>query len=656
MRKFFYSLCVITLISSHAFSQDLLDKIPVTASVVIKYSGTSLSAKLPAKKFDSYTILKKNIFSELKINKKLSLDDLGINMQQDAYQYFISTDTTKSFVTILPIKDLNKFEKFIATRKKSVSIETKDGFKFLPLSHDNYLGWNKSFVTLVIQSYSSYNNPYSWNTSYPRRYNDYPAADSTMVDSVKVVADTAAVAVDTVMSGKIAAPPVIDAGNVIEQKMADEKPPMADSTAAAIIPQTDSTTISNNSYNDSAYEAQAALENLTKKTLALALLENTFTGSITSFKTNSLLEKVVNKNADIYAWLQPGMLLNNLYSPYRYSPYNYSYYNRLFNFNFLQTGIHGVSLFFENNRLRVESKFTSSNDSIAKAFNSIYDNKQNADIVNYVSPGDLGYISLSFNTESLMNFYYDFYANLFGSFYGKNKQPLVDAIKDIVATIVDEKAIANTVTGNHLFVLHGLTNKEVTYTDYTYDENYNSFPVLKTKTELSPDFTYVFETKNEKLFNKLIDLPVKLNTDSSYKYKKTGNFYTLDLGPNEAIDKLYFMVGNGKCIITTSLKDVTNPIPTSSLNNSDKLAILNNNYLIKLDGEKLLKGFSSEISNKRNAKSLEYLENNVGNVTIESAVKDGMIQSSGIFDIKGNHKNSLEYIFNVIETLLEMNK
>ncbi|MCC7378141.1 MAG: hypothetical protein IT255_02135, partial [Chitinophagaceae bacterium] len=45
----------------------------------------------------------------------------------------------------------------------------------------------------------------------------------------------------------------------------------------------------------------------------------------------------------------------------------------------------------------------------------------------------------------------------------------------------------------------------------------------------------------------------------------------------------------------------------------------------------------------------DYLKQNLGDVKMESRIKDGMIQGTATMNIKGKHSNSLEFFFNIID-------
>jgi hypothetical protein len=508
MKKILSLLSALCLFTSVGFAQNLVTKVPANASLVIKYSGTSLSQKLPDGKFDSYASLKNKIFKELKLSSNTTLESIGIDLQQDAYQYLTTTDTTTYFVSIAAIKDAAKFTKFIQTKKAdSIAIESKAGYQFYPVSAKLYLGWNGQFVTLVTSTYSPQID-----------YSNYAATDTTVtidstkmsvvVDSTTAASNPDSVVVDTIAIAKQAA---------LQAKLDKEKQLQDDSV---------------------------------QKGLATDVLFYIYNANDRSIEGNVSFGQLVDKSADISVWVDANGIFNRLYPAA--SSYNLN--------NWLGTQ-QGINVYFETNKIRVEQKVLSGKDSASKLFNQVLDSKQNPSLVNYIHHSDIGYLSMSINTEAMLNYYYVVLKKIMsanGTGF-KIDSVLADTYVDILQIIIDEKAIADMFPGNSVFVLHGLKTKLVKYTSYDYDKNYNSIAKQKTKTELSPDFCVVFDTKNEKIFDKLIDLPIKLNKDHNYDYTKTGDFYTLKLGADEFVDKLYFMVKNGKCIISTSLKDVDVP-------------------------------------------------------------------------------------------------
>ena len=626
MRKYFLPIIGLSLFTSTVFSQDILDKVPADAAVVIKYAGLNLSQKMPPEKFESYTILKKKLLEAFKSNPALKLQDIGLNFQQDAYQYLTTTDSTTSFVTLLAVNNAEKFNRFVQeNNKEQRTIQNKNGFRFYMISANTYVGWSGSLAALVVTSYNSHRIYQSSN-------------------------------VDTALYGSVGEmTPYVDSSVALEQVVATVDTAvvlsMPDSVAIA---STDTTieesaaSIANRKEMEAFYQQEALLKDSINMVNAAAILQNIYTATVPSIKSNSLFLQLVNKNADISLWIDSTGLFNHLPSIYGISK---------FDFNALPGYAQAINLFFEKDKVKVEHQVMYGNEATARSFKSVYNSKQNPSFVNYLRTGDLAHVSISVNTEALMNFYYGFMRKaLTGIPYIGKETDLIDAYVDIMDIIIDEKAIANMLPGNGLFVLHGLKPKQVEYIAYDYDDNFSPKQTVKTKTEMSPDFSVIFETKNENIFNKLVNLPIKLNKHQQYNYTKTGDFYTLVLGEKNVVDKLYFMVKNGHCIISTSLPDIKGVLP-SGVNGPDaatRQSFLNSNYSGSINFKNLVTGFASEVTDKKNKKMMNYLQANVNNLTFESSAENNGLKTTMLLNIAGKHNNSLEYFFNLVEGLLKI--
>lgn len=640
MKNNFLILLLLTLFTDAAFAQDLLSKIPSGATLVVKYSGGNLSQKMPAEKFESYKLLKRKFFDAFKTDANTSLQNIGINLQQDAYQYVATTDSTTSFVTMLSINNPEKFNQFIKSKNKdTIPIQSKKGFQFYPISANSFLGWDSKLASLVITSYNS-NNIYQ-----PPVINDTTVTYGS-VGQINPYAD-ASISLEKVMAAadSTAAMAAMDSAIIITD------------TTAATIEDADNTEPAheeteqekaNREVMDRFYKDEALKKDSIQKMNAENVLLDIYNSPVTSIKGNASFTKLVDKNADISIWMDSTGLLNRM--PYYLSKYKY-------NFNALPGYPQGVNVFFEKDKVKIEQQVMYGNAQSARLFKNVYSSKQNPAFVNYLRASDIGFASVSVNSEALMTFYYDFMKKALAGmpFIGKEAE-LIDAYVDIMEIIIDEKGIADMLPGNAMFILHGLKPRQVEYIDYTYDDNFKGKQTTKTKTEMSPDFSIFFETKNENIFNKLINLPVKLNRDNKYDYKKTGAYYTLVLGEKNIIDKVYFMVKDGKCVITTSLQDVTGAAQNEKnvVDAATKQAVLNSNYAGNIHFKNLISALSAELTDKKNKKMISYLQANVNTFTFESAINDDMIKTTALLNIAGKHKNSLEYFFNVIENLLNI--
>jgi hypothetical protein len=636
MKKILPVLLLQCLFATACFSQNMIAKVPSSAALVLKYSGSSLSEKLPATKFDSYTSLKKKLFEELKIDPKTTLDDMGIDLQQDAYEYLTLSDTTTAFVTLAAIKDAAKFNQFVQKKNsKNTPVENKTGFQLYPISKTIFLGWDGKLATLVVLNYTD--NAYyqaSYIVDSSKMFSDVgkttPYADSSVVleaapsvDSTKMAVDTAMIAAD---SAKIA----IAGDSAVAQPETKEE-------------------IAEREAREKFYVDQEIKDSAVKKELAENILFSVYDSTFTSIQSNASYNKLVDNSSDISVWVSPAAILNRWYGYIHNLPYSHRD-----NFTGWLGYTQAVNVFFEGTKVRIVQNLSAGNDSLTKLFKDVFNSKQSPSLINYLNNSDLGYLSVSLNTEAMINYYYPLMKSVFGGMPDTKKySEIIDTYIDLLQIIIDEKSIADMVPGNALFVLHSLKQKQVDYIAYDYDKNFNTIQTKKTKTEMSPDFSFIFETRNEKIFNEFAHLPVKLGKQMHFNYTKTGDYYTLVLGKDSYVDNLYFMVKDGKCIITTSLQDIASP-RTSNVGAAIKESILNSNYSGRFNMEGFLKGLSGEVTEKKNKKIVNYLQNNISDMTFESHLKDDIIQTTATLNIAGDHKNSLQYFFDVIDKILDI--
>jgi hypothetical protein len=231
---------------------------------------------------------------------------------------------------------------------------------------------------------------------------------------------------------------------------------------------------------------------------------------------------------------------------------------------------------------------------------------------------------------------------------------VVDIYIDLLQIIIDEKGIAELIPGNYMFVMHDMKPQIVDYTDYEYDAEYNRKEVKKTKKELSPDFTFAIETRREDFMQKIANLPVKYAKKEGFNYTEKGGYYELVFDTGKyPIKSLYFIVKDGKAIVTTSKEVITMTLNnTGYATDADaKNSILNHNYSLNINTKRLIEKLDTQLSSDVNKKITDYLSKNMGDLKMESNVKDGMVQGTTILNVKGNHNNSLEFFFDMMESI-----
>ncbi len=667
-----FMLCLLlsvgVFISSQA--QNLLNKVPSNASMVIKYAAENFSKNLPLKKIDSYGFVRENLNKALKIDTLTSLENLGINFEKDVYQYVTMADSTVSFVSLFYLKDPQQFLKLVdANLAAEMKPESRNGYQSLVISSGTYIGWNNEQAVMVV---SSYQNP-------NRYYYDY----STVVDSVSVatVYDTAVVVEEIkeepVIKPKPAKPttkgkkkPAVGQKKNAKQpakKAAPKKKPV-EIIDQEIKPEEDIIVEAPKETNreDSIRDAkrqdwereQEKKTSAKQKHVADSIINSSFTGNISSINNDISYKKVIDPAAHVAVWVNYDNVLRQYWSTiyrgfggYRHWGPDYMNNSKTNNDGFRS----GMNLYFEKSKVRMEQRSFSPDEQMANLGRDLFNSKQNPSLANFVNPDNIGYLSMSINSEAMANYYYKLMKQYMQNYpYISEYSDIVDVYIDLLEIIIDEKAIAELMPGNYMFVLHDMKTRQVSYTDYEYDSDFKYKEVQKTKQELSPNFTFIMETKKESFMKKVLNLPLKYAEKGKYNYKDKGGYYELAFDSGRyPISSLYFMLKDGRLMVTTSKASVDMALNNSSytLDAEARNAILSNNYSLKINSKKLFEQLESEFSTDVNKKIAAYLEENIGDMKMESSLKDGMMQGTTTMTIKGDHANSLEFFFNMVDAI-----
>lgn len=663
-------MAVIGCLSVTGNAQNLLSNVPSNASVVVKYSGENFSGNVPVKKLDAYNFVKNNFFKALKIDSLTSLDNTGIDLQKDAYQYLVADDSSFNFVSLLHLKNIQQFLQLVqANYQAEMKPEKKNGFEFLSMSRDTYLGWNSQQAVLV---YSSYRNK--------KNYYDYPMVDTAvvMVDSTVSVESENFEAPPPppppppavkkpkgkkTLPGKKKPVPVKPHKKGTTKKPAPKKP--VEEPAEIVIdayPEDGAV-----SYEDSVatakreawYQEQEKYAVAKQSATADSIINSVFNSKVASIETEGSYKKIIDPAAHVSIWLNYDNLVNQYWATM------FKSFSRITHTGFISKPVtqntdngfkSAVNIFFEKDKMRMDQKMYSPDEQLAALGREIYNSKQSNSLAGFISPGNIATMSASINTEAMANYYYKLIRQYLNNTPFVNQySDIVDVYMDFIEIIIDEKAIAELMPGNMVMVLHDMKTKMVSYTDYVYDENdFTTKEVKKTRQELSPNFTFVMETKKQAFMQKLANLPVKYAEKEKFNYKEKGGYYELAFDADKyPISGLYFMVKDGKGIITTSKEviDMTLANKGYNLDGDTKKMVLNNNVYVNINSKKLIQQINPELSTELSKKISAYLEENMGDVQITGGIKDGIMQGTTTMNITGNHANSLEFFFNMIDAI-----
>lgn len=533
MKKYIISVFTALAIFFASPAQNLISKIPSTASLVIKYSGDNLAKNMPLQKADTYGFIKDNLFKLLHIDTLTSLQNIGINFDRDIFQYVIAEDTSVSFVTLVHLKNAQQFLQLVkAASGTNNDTEKKNGFEYLAVSANTHIGLNETMAVIINTTYQNRQNYYDY---IYRSDTTAPATADSL--TVTVAADTVAAAdvirftpPKIVKDKSIKAPakpikkPVTVKGKTAvssktKKPVAAKKPPVkkkiVDEEVMEAPPEVvmeDSDYGLETAKRELWYQEQEIIAAAKQRLVAEKIMTNTFTGTIYSIENELSYKKITDPAAHVSAWYNYENLMKQFRSYFiggRYMSF-YDNSNYLFSKDTSAGFKSAANVYFEKDKMRVEQKTFSADTKMANMGKELMNNKQNTGFVNYINPGNIGYFSMSVNTEAMVSYYYQLIKNyLSNTPYISEYAEVVDVYIDLMEIMIDEKSIAELMPGNYLFVMHDMKTKQVSYTDYTYDKEFNRTEVKKTKDELSPDFTFIMETKKESFMQKVVNLPVK---------------------------------------------------------------------------------------------------------------------------------------------------
>jgi len=211
-----------------------------------------------------------------------------------------------------------------------------------------------------------------------------------------------------------------------------------------------------------------------------------------------------------------------------------------------------AKLDFDKDQAVLKTEYTMS-DEIADLYRPMYNGKINKNFTKYVNEDNLlGYMSLNLSTEGVLKAYPKLATSLFDTNSGETLNESVALGAKIFSMLIDEEEAAKIIRGDMFLALTNLSEKEVTYTDYEYDADFNYKEVEKTKTETIPDFMYMFTSEEQEIFNRLVRIGLKEN-----KLEAMNGVYRLTDLPNSTPFNMYITQKDNTVFFGSSLKDMT---------------------------------------------------------------------------------------------------
>ena len=489
----FTSLCLATLVAS---AQDLISKIPSNASAVVSIHGKNITELVSTSEFENSKI-GKLVLKEMNRKtdgKVTSLETLGIDVKQNFYYFLEAEKGVFTHCVLIPLKNKAGFLNLISRRESEKIITEKNVSYFTDHFNTSVTMWNDDTLLVVFLQDKNKENDYSYdNYGYD--------VESPVEEAIEPVYEEAEEVVMEAVEAEEEEMPVVSEEYIEET--------VIESTA------------SDYDYNDDYYkkqeekrkEREAKREEKRKRSLGkviekakIILAGNYANGSI--LKNSAYVKSIgtekdeatfwVNDFGSIYDQALP-VLLGGMNNPYQ-----------MFNFKRPYGGMSLTSkLNLEEHKASIKTLYTM-NDEMASYNREMYNGKMNTNFFKYFNEDQvLGYFAINMSTEGILKTYPKMMETMFAGVEKEHLEDIIPIATRLFSVLLDEEAIAKIIRGDMLFVMTGLEKREVTYTTYEYDENYESTEVTKTKNETIPNFLFMVTSEEKEIFDRLMRIGIK---------------------------------------------------------------------------------------------------------------------------------------------------
>jgi len=292
-----------------------------------------------------------------------------------------------------------------------------------------------------------------------------------------------------------------------------------------------------------------------------------------------------------------------------------------------------------------------------KSYENIFGNPLNPKFFNYIDANNnLSYYSYNYSVQGVLEEIPHFINNYLGTSFEKWG---VQESVDLLSVVLDEEAIGKVVCGDGIMVLTNITSKEVTYTDYEWDEDYmNKTEVTKTKDEIIPEFLYMLSTKDEKSVHNIFKLSMKGND----KLIKEDGFYSLDMYTNAPF-KMYFVVRDGivfMCNTETQLQAILNNTKVTALSAEQIADISSKPFQVYIDGPQIVGHIPVPKEDASNAaktkKMMDKIKEDVGSFALSQQLEKEGLTFKAVYSFEKDARNSLKYFMHFFNDLYEIEK
>ncbi|QQT25050.1 hypothetical protein [Sphingobacterium spiritivorum] len=511
------------LIILQAEAQKIAQRIPKEAGFVTVINTKEILKHSNAKLLNEL-LIKINFFDTFQQRtgqKSVSLEDMGVDLEQYSYLYSKNTDSISCIGYILPLNNREKFEAILPDTIEKVA--TESGFLRARDINGTLLAWNKDVLYILS---GGINANFFYSDSVATRYGidnvdmaampvyiengSYDKVADAAPDSIYSYTEEGIDSLATVEQADSAS--YITFGDIRDEKEVTFEAYDFDRESTDTINVNDIWTEEDKNYSDSiariherAQQKNDSIRNVLEVRWMDQEMQNLLSADHKGLDEKTL--KVIHekmplmrawvKNVDeLYLGLLPLAYMSSWY--YGFKPYYFRYgYGQAF-----------VDLQLEEHTLKLKTRVDLDKDLLQVA-RRIYNQKPNPKFFRYFTAQTVGFLSLNINSEAYIKELPEYISKRFGYLFGKETEiaPFLALAMDVA---FDEQALARIMPGDHLVLLNGVTKLKTEYTDYEYNNDYDLKEVKRTKEETVPRFVWMFTSKDQRLLVRGLQLAVAM--------------------------------------------------------------------------------------------------------------------------------------------------
>jgi hypothetical protein len=597
--------------------------------------------------------------------------DVGIQNDAKQYHYAVFNDTVKTYTAHLILKDSKKFLNFLNTSaKKELEVTKKEKYSYVYLNDNSFVAWNDRKAVMSLITYTKKFPTDIWNDTIE---------DSAVVviDSVATNIDSTAIAADSTYYEpekpfdykeeiqylkdeiKYQKEDIKEHNAEIARMQKDIKylekhhkypeekktEPLESEEVASAKP----TEEYDEEAEDLAYQKELDSIKAADFKIVKSLAEVDFDRYFNAGEEIEVPKEMVafqDVKSDVFAYASYSEIFKNgiykkMMNAYKLGSFIDNFYdsNNFYN------------LYFEKSKVKLVTNYQHQNPEIQRKMEAVYKGKKNKKLTALINDKSIGYYAINVDGYKYFDLMYSFFENQ--SEEDSKYQKELELVLETVKIVLDEEAISKIAPGNGIFVLNELNTKKVEYTDYEYDENYNSKEIKKMKDVVVPDFTFAFATDNDNYWKRVFNV-LTSSKELSKKFVKNGDLYFFknDAKNNTYIDQFCFTVKDGIVYLTTS---PANLLARKQSSVTEKLAKDAAKYPVigKLDMRRFLNGLEKEFKTGTDRKYLDLFRKNMGDIDFKSEPKNVSVETEINYTTPNSSENSLMYFFDFCSDILK---